>query len=99
MSSGDGNTPTGRVQLRAENLADNQTDFEDIVIRELTTGAQLKLGDVATVIDGFEDFDITASTDGIPAVMLQIEPSDRLFITKTSKQVNDWIESKRPELP
>jgi multidrug efflux pump subunit AcrB len=69
------------------------------VIRELPSGAQLRLGDVATVIDGFEDFDITASTDGIPAVMLQIEPSDRLFITKTSKQVNDWIEAKRPDLP
>lgn len=99
LSSGDVKTPTGRVQLRAENLADSQTDFENIVIRELPSGAQLRLGDVARVIDGFEDFDITASTDGIPAVMLQIEPSDRLFITKTSKQVNDWIESKRPELP
>ena len=99
LSSGDVKTPTGRVQLRAENLADSQTDFEDIVIRELPSGAQLRLGDVATVIDGFEDFDITASTDGIPAVMLQIEPSDRLFITKTSKQVNDWIEAKRPDLP
>jgi multidrug efflux pump subunit AcrB len=64
LSSGDVKTPTGRVQLRAENLADSQTDFEDIVIRELPSGAQLRLGDVATVIDGFEDFDITASTDG-----------------------------------
>jgi len=99
LSSGDVKTPTGRVQLRAENLADNQTDFESIVVRELPSGANLRLGDVARVIDGFEDLDIAAAADGSPAVLLQIEPSDRLFITKTSQQVNDWIESKRPELP
>lgn len=99
LSSGDVKTPTGRVQLRAENLADNQTDFESIVVRELPSGANLRLGDVARVIDGFEDLDIAAAADGSQAVLLQIEPSDRLFITKTSQQVNDWIESKRPELP
>ena len=31
--------------------------------------------------------------------MLQIEPSDRLFITKTSEQVNAWIDAKQADLP
>ena len=99
VSSGELRTATGNIQLRAENLADNQTDFEDITVRELPSGARLRLGDMARVIDGFEDFEVSASADGVPAVMLQIEPSDRLFITKTSKQVNDWIESKQADLP
>ena len=99
VSSGELRTATGNIQLRAENLADNQTDFEDITVRELPSGARLRLGDVARVIDGFEEFEVSASADGVPAVMLQIEPSDRLFITKTSNQVNDWIDSKQAELP
>ena len=99
VSSGELRTATGNIQLRAENLADNQTDFEDITVRELPSGARLRLGDVARVIDGFEEFEVSASADGVPAVMLQIEPSDRLFITKTSNQVNDWIDSKQSELP
>ena len=82
LSSGELRTPTGAVQLRAENLADTQTDFEKIIIRELPSGAQIRLGDVARVIDGFEDFEVSATADGLPAVMLQIEPTDRLFITK-----------------
>ena len=99
LSSGELRTATGNIQLRAENLADSQTDFEAIIVRELPSGAQLRLGDVARVIDGFEDFEVSASADGVPAVMLQIEPSDRLFITKTSDQVNAWIDSKQAELP
>ena len=99
LSSGELQTATGNIQLRAENLADSQTDFEAIIVRELPSGAQLRLGDVARVIDGFEDFEVSASADGVPAVMLQIEPSDRLFITKTSDQVNAWIDSKQAELP
>ena len=99
LSSGELRTATGNIQLRAENLADSQTDFESIVVRELPSGARLRLGDVARVIDGFEDFEVSASADGVPAVMLQIEPSERLFITKTSKQVNAWIDSKQADLP
>ncbi len=99
LSSGELRTATGNIQLRAENLADSQTDFENIIVRELPSGAQLRLGDVARVIDGFEDFEVSASADGMPAVMLQIEPSDRLFITKTSEQVNAWIDAKQADLP
>ena len=99
LSSGEIRTATGNIQLRAENLADTQTDFENIIVRELPSGAQLRLGDVARVIDGFEDFEVSASADGVPAVMLQIEPSDRLFITKTSQQVNAWINAKQADLP
>ena len=99
LSSGELRTATGNIQLRAENLADSQTDFEGIIVRELPSGAKLLLGDVARVIDGFEDFEVSASADGVPAVMLQVRPSDRLFINKTSGQVNEWIDSKQGQLP
>ncbi|MEC7075557.1 MAG: efflux RND transporter permease subunit, partial [Pseudomonadota bacterium] len=99
LSSGELRTATGNIQLRAENLADSQTDFESIIVRELPSGAQLRLGDLARVIDGFEDFELSASADGVPAVMLQVRPSDRLFINKTSAQVNQWIDSKQGQLP
>ena len=99
ISSGELKTSTGNIQLRAENLADNQTDFESIIVRELPSGAQLTLGDIARINDGFADYDVKASANGVPAVMLEIKPSDRLFITKTSKQVNDWIDTKQSELP
>ena len=99
FSSGEVRTPTGNIQLRTENLADNELDFERIVVREQASGGKLRLGDVATVIDGFEDVRMSATANGVPAILLEVRPSDRLFITKTSEQVNTWIAEKQSELP
>ena len=92
-------TPTGNIQLRAENLADNEIDFERIVVQEQASGGKLRLGDVATVIDGFEDVRMSATANGVPAILFEVRPSERLFITKTSEQVNSWMAEKQSELP
>jgi multidrug efflux pump subunit AcrB len=52
VSVGEVRTQTGDVQLRAQNLADNQTDFEQIVIRQTVDGGTVRVADVATVVDG-----------------------------------------------
>ncbi|MEK9655861.1 MAG: efflux RND transporter permease subunit, partial [Halieaceae bacterium] len=54
VSVGEVRTRTGDIQLRAENLADTQTDFEQIIIRQTAEGGKIRVTDVATVIDGFE---------------------------------------------
>jgi multidrug efflux pump subunit AcrB len=71
VSVGEVRTRTGDVQLRAQNLADTQTDFEQIVIRQTPGGGQVRVMDVATVIDGFEQNEILATLNGQPAVLLQ----------------------------
>jgi len=47
LSSGQVRTETGDVQLRARNLADSQTDFERIVIRQTSKGAVVRAADCA----------------------------------------------------
>ena len=47
VSVGEVRTKTGDVQLRAQNLADTQTDFEQIVIRQTANGGQVRVTDVA----------------------------------------------------
>ena len=66
FSSGEVRTPTGNIQLRTENLADNELDFERIVIRELPSGGKLRLRDVATVIDGLKMFGCQQRRTGCP---------------------------------
>ena len=99
LSSGRVRTETGDVQLRARNLADNQSDFERIVIRQTPEGAKVRVGDVATVIDGFEDNEILATMNGQPAVLLQVLETDNMQVVKTSEAVRAWIEEIRPKLP
>ncbi len=72
LSTGQIRTETGDVRLRARNLADSEDEFSRIVIRQSDDGASVRVGDVARVIDGFEDEEILATMNGEPAVLLQI---------------------------
>ncbi len=99
LSSGRVRTATGDVRLRARNLADTEQDFAKIVVRQADDGGIIHVGDVATVIDGFEDEEILATMNGEPAVLLQVLTSDEMQVVKTSKAVNAWIEERNPTLP
>lgn len=99
VSVGEVRTRTGDIQLRAENLADTQTDFEQIVIRQTTDGGKIRVADIATVTDGFEQNEILATLNGQPAVLLQVQSTDNMQVVKASETVKKWIERTRPTLP
>ncbi|MAC35897.1 MAG: RND transporter [Halieaceae bacterium] len=99
VSVGEVRTRTGDIQLRAENLADTQTDFEQIVIRQTADGAKIRVIDVSTVIDGFEQNEILATLNGQPAVLLQVQSTDNMQVVKASEAVKKWIEKTGPILP
>ena len=99
VSVGEVRTRTGDVQLRAQNLADTQTDFEEIVIRQTADGGTVRVADVATVIDGFEQNEILATANGKPAVLLQAKSTDDMQVVKSSQAVKQWLERTRPTLP
>ncbi|MEL0137199.1 MAG: efflux RND transporter permease subunit [Halieaceae bacterium] len=99
VSVGEVRTRTGDIQLRAENLADTQTDFEQIIIRQTAEGGKIRVTDVATVIDGFEQNKILATLNGKPAVLLSVKSTDNMQVVKASETVKKWIEKTRPTLP
>jgi multidrug efflux pump subunit AcrB len=99
LSSGQVRTATGDVQLRARNLADSQVEFERIVVRQSAQGGIVRVGDVARVIDGFEDNEILATMNGQPAVLLQLMDTENMQVVKASDAVGAWMEEARKGLP
>jgi len=99
LSSGSIRTETGDVLLRARNMADSEQDFSKIVIRQSDAGGIVRVGDVAKVIDGFEDNEILATMNGEPAVLLQIMSTDNMQVVKTSDAVLGWMEERKKTLP
>lgn len=99
LSSGQVKTATGDVQLRVQNLADDQRDFEQIVVRQTPEGATIRVGDVARVVDGFEENEILATLNGKPAVLLQVQSTDDMQVVKSSEAAKRWIEEIQPTLP
>ncbi|MBI1191431.1 MAG: AcrB/AcrD/AcrF family protein [Tepidisphaera sp.] len=99
LSGGRIRTATGDVLLRARNLADNEDDFARIIIRQSADGGIVRVGDVATVDDGFEDNEILATLNGEPAVLLQAMSTDNMQVVKSSDAVRDWMQQRQASLP
>ncbi len=99
QSSGAVRTDVGTYQLKVRSQADTEAEFARIIIRQTADGGIVRVGDVANVIDGFEDQPILATLNGAPAVLLQVMTTENMDIVKASDSIRGWIESRRSSLP
>jgi multidrug efflux pump subunit AcrB len=99
LSAGNVQTSGGAYTLRTDNLADTEVDFASIVVRQLPEGGVITVGDVATVIDGFEEDQILATLNGEPAVLIQVMSSEVMDVVLMSKSVNEWLEKRKETMP
>ncbi|HNV69476.1 MAG TPA: efflux RND transporter permease subunit [Candidatus Ozemobacteraceae bacterium] len=99
LSGGVVRTPGGEVLLRVKGQKYIRREFEDLVIRTASSGATIRLSQIAHVRDGFADGQIEASLNGEKACMVSVfktEEEDALVIADT---VREYAERKRLELP
>ncbi len=99
LSSGSVRTATGDVLLRARNMADNEQDFEDIILSQSKGGGVVRVGDVARVVDGYIDEEILATLNGQSSVLVQVMTSDKMDVVKASKSLKKWLEGARKRMP
>ncbi len=89
----------GEILLRLKERRDHGRDFEDIVVLHSPEGAQVRLGDVATIRDGFEQTDEFALFDGLPAAMVTISRVGDQKPGEIARTVLDYVAAKGPALP
>jgi len=65
-------TKTGEVLLRTAERRDRGQEFADIPIVSRRDGTEIRLGEIARIIDGFADTDEAAFYHGKPAVELKV---------------------------
>jgi multidrug efflux pump subunit AcrB len=99
QSAGSVRTEVGTYQLKVRSQADTESEFNDIIVLETTDGGTIRVGDVATVLDGFEDNPILATLNGEPAVLIQIMSTEIMDIVTASESVRSWIEKRQETLP
>jgi multidrug efflux pump subunit AcrB len=99
VSSGRVRTADGDYQLRARNLADSAVDFGEIVVRETPDGGAVRVRDVATVVEGFEDREVYNRLGDDASILVTVQTADRFDIFKTSKGVHEVVDQMRAELP
>ncbi len=99
LSSGNVRTEIGDVQLRTRSLADTQNDFEQIIVRQDPNGAIIRVGDMATVKDGFEEVNILATVNGEHTILVQIMNGPQMDIVRMSRDVKAYLEKAKDDAP
>ncbi|NVK29485.1 MAG: efflux RND transporter permease subunit [Gammaproteobacteria bacterium] len=90
FAAGNIKTQSGEILIRTIGQAQNSTDFANILIKNDQNGESLRLGDIATITDGFTEDSVLSRYNGKPAVVLeiyQVGDQSAIEIAKIVKQV------------
>jgi multidrug efflux pump subunit AcrB len=92
-------TTGGEILLRTKGQAYVAPEFEKIVLRTEVDGTRLLLGDVATIVDGFDEEDRYALFDGKPAVSVKVFRVGEQQVLELVDSVQSHLDSLRSRLP
>ncbi|WP_445359189.1 efflux RND transporter permease subunit [Microbulbifer sp. ANSA005] len=89
----------GDIQVQTRGQAYTAEDFERIPVVSRADGSVLLLRDVATVRDGFEEYNNVIRFNGNPAMNLRIIQGEPLDVVKTAERIKAFLEETREQLP
>ncbi|MCK4293834.1 MAG: efflux RND transporter permease subunit [Planctomycetes bacterium] len=99
IPAGSVKTSGGEILVRTKGQRYYGPEFEKIIVLTRNDGTRVRLGEIATVRDDFEDVDLYAKFDGKRAASVRVSRTgeeDALDIAKTVKR---YISGKKGELP
>ncbi|MEE9611907.1 MAG: efflux RND transporter permease subunit [Desulfatiglandales bacterium] len=92
-------TPQGEILVRSKGQLYTGPEFENLPLITLTGGTVVRLGQVANVIDGFEDTDIKTRFNGKPAALVQVNRTSTEDVVEISRVVRKYVESQGHKMP
>jgi multidrug efflux pump subunit AcrB len=92
-------TDQGEILIRAKGQLYTGREFEKIPLITLKDGTVVRLGQVAKVIDGFEDLDIKTRFNGKPAAIVQVSRTSEQDIIEIAKIARNYVATHKDELP
>ncbi len=90
---------SGEILLRTKGQAYRGEEFEDLTLISRRDGTQIRLGDIAEVVDGFAETDQMARFDGEPAVLVQVFRVGDQNAIEIAGQVKDYVKQVQDRLP
>ncbi len=99
VPSGGIKTEAGEVLLRVSDRKRSVSEFASIVVRSTAGGADVRLGDIATIVDGYAETDQATYYDGKRAVRLTAYRVGDETPAGVSEAVHAYADELRAELP
>ena len=89
----------GEVLLRTKGQAYRGAEYEALTLLTRSDGSRLRLGEVARVVDGFEETDQWSRFDGKPSVMVQVFRVGDENAPDVADTVHEYVEEARDRMP
>jgi len=99
VPGGEVRTPGGEVLLRSAGRRTLASEYADIPVVSLPSGSKIRLADIATITDGFEDIDRYSSFNGKPGVTLWVYQTGNEKPLDIGEAVYDYVERMNATLP
>ncbi|WP_432454968.1 efflux RND transporter permease subunit [Agarivorans sp. QJM3NY_29] len=99
LSAGSVKTQGGEILLRTKGQAYIGEEFANLLIISQADGTRIKLADIATVVDGFEETPIVNRFNKQPAVMIEVYRVGDQSAIVVADAVKNYILEKQSQLP
>lgn len=97
LAAGEIKAPDGKLVVRTLGESQRGMDIERILLRGAENGESLRLADVATVRDYFEDNELRGTFQGQRAIQITVFKRGDEDAIRISKHVRDYIQRKSAE--
>lgn len=99
LSSGIMETEQGDINLRIKGQAQTQKDYENLIIRAGDDGSLVRLGDVATVSDGFTEQQLYVGFNGESSLTLRLKSGKNTNVVEADKAATEIVTEYAETLP
>ncbi len=99
LPGGSVRTEGGEILLRTIGQAYRGEEYENLVLWTRADGSRLRVGDVATVVDGFAETDQFARFDGTPTMMVSVFRTGDQSALEIAELVHDYIDAAQAHIP
>ena len=96
LASGELRTESGDLLLRTNTKRETGEEFENIVLLAKADGTFLRLGDVATIRDGFVDMELINEFNGRAALFIQVRASESEDTLTIARDIKDFLAHYEP---
>ena len=92
-------TEGGEILVRTKGQAYRGKEFEDLIVLTRADGTAVYLGEVAKVVDGFEEGDLKVRFDGKPAAIVTVYRVGNEDTVEIADKVNDYLNGELDFVP
>ena len=92
-------TSGGTILLRTKGQKYFGPEFDRIIVLTRDDGTAVRLSDIATVRDDFEDIDLYSKFDGRPAAQIKVYRTGEQSALDVANTVKKYVKNKRSALP